>query len=373
MSKNRIWKLGVLGVSEGISIMKGASDSPDWDLACICDLDEVLCRKRQQQYPARRYTLDYADMLADPELDAIAIYTPDPLHAEHCRMAFEAGKHVICTKPLLKDLADGAELLRLSADKGLRLMVGQSCRFFGSFMRQREDVEAGLLGQLVSAEAHYNGDKRPRGENLTEKQRWVNWLYTGMTHPVDLVYWHMGPVETVSGVGVTSPASAAKGLTIPDCFHFTFKHTRGGISRVSGAYGTPPGHPDADTTVGCTLRAEKGTTTADYPRLKYWRHLEGGCCEQFNDDFLQPYYFPFGGSMHHVGEFRNYLEYFGRCLADGSGPRPDLRDGLQVIATITAMEQALAGNVVVSVPDVLVRHGLDLTWRPTGDIAKADL
>src|SRR5690606_12488400 len=95
------------------------------------------------ELPDLFYTTNYEEMLARSEVDIVAIYTPDALHAEHIERAFEAGKDVICTKPLVND-ADGARrILEAGRRTGRKLLVGQSTRFFEPFRRQRAAFERG--------------------------------------------------------------------------------------------------------------------------------------------------------------------------------------------------------------------------------------
>ena len=96
----------------------------------LCDLNEDLCKKRAKEYGLTRYTTSYEDMLADPAVDGVAIYTPDPLHGEHVRMALEAGKHVICTKPLFKGLDEAKAVYDLWRDSRLAVMVGDELPIF---------------------------------------------------------------------------------------------------------------------------------------------------------------------------------------------------------------------------------------------------
>ena len=96
--------MGVLGLGEGRSIISAVLNSKHWELGCICDLNENLCKERCVEFNVERYTTDYNEMLSDDSIDVIGIYTPDQLHATHIKMALEAGKHVICTKPLMVSL-----------------------------------------------------------------------------------------------------------------------------------------------------------------------------------------------------------------------------------------------------------------------------
>src|SRR5947207_2189472 len=146
-------KLGVLGLGEGRSIISAALNSELWELGCICDLNEDLCKERAAEFRFNRYTTRMDEMLSDPSIDAIRIYTPVPLHAKHIRQCLEAGKHVICTKPLLDNLKDAKTLLDVARKSDRRVFVGQSSRFFEPMMRQRADFEAGKHGNLFSVEA----------------------------------------------------------------------------------------------------------------------------------------------------------------------------------------------------------------------------
>ena len=349
--------LGIIGLGEGKSILGGSADSEFWETRLICDLDEDLCKQRQQEYDIPAYTTDYAAMVSDPELEAIGIYTPDPLHAEHIAMALKGGKHVICTKPLLTDLNRAAELLELQKTTGKQVLVGQSCRFFPTFKRQHEDVANGLTGNLRSIEAHYHGDKRGGTSGKWGKKGGNDWIFTGLVHPVDLAYWYLGSITEITGMAVTSASSAGRNGP-EDIFHFVLNNGKGAIAQVSGSFGTPSAHPQGQSIIECTARGETGTLTAKYPDFNYYTAIDGQGCKAENYTSEHAYYFRFGGSRHHVGEFRNYLEYFGNCLRDGEQARPGLEDGIRVIATLIAMKRAVAEKRMVSVADILKENKL---------------
>ena len=350
-------KLGIIGLGEGKSILGGAADSEFWETALVCDLSEELCKQRQREYRIPAYTTDYAAMLADPAIEAVGIYTPDPLHATHIAMALQAGKHVICTKPLLTDLSQAADLLELQQQSGKQVLVGQSCRFFPTFMRQRDDFAAGKTGTLRTVEAHYHGDKRGGTSGKWGKRGGNDWIFTGLVHPADLAYWYLGKISEVTGFAVTSDSSRQRNGP-EDIFYFVLRNEAGSLAQVSGAFGTPSAHPQAQSMIECTVRGETGTLSAKYPDFRYFTAIDGQAHQSEDFSREHAYYFRFGGSMHHVGEFRNYLEYFGSCLRDGSIARPNLTDGLHVIATLIAMRAAIAETRVVKVEDILNQHNL---------------
>src|SRR5215510_8466916 len=110
--------LGVLGLGEGRSIISAAINSELWELVRLCDLNEELCKERAAEFQFPHFTLKFEDLLADRSIDVIGIYTPDPLHATHIRLSLEAGKHVICTKPLIDNLKDARGLLEAGKKSG---------------------------------------------------------------------------------------------------------------------------------------------------------------------------------------------------------------------------------------------------------------
>ena len=204
--------LGALGLGEGRSIMSAALSSERFELGCVCDLNEELCRERCKEFSYDRYTTDYNELLRDPDIDVIGIYTPDQLHATHIRMAMEAGKDVICTKPVLIDLKEAPALLKLQRETGKRLFVGQSTRFFESIRQQRARYDKGELGELVTVEAHYKSDSRWFLERAWSRKAGFSWMYNFMIHAVDLAAWYLPQIEEVFGYGVVSPNTKAYDL-----------------------------------------------------------------------------------------------------------------------------------------------------------------
>jgi predicted dehydrogenase len=349
--------LGVLGLGEGRSIISAGLRSDLWNVVQVCDLNEELCRARCAEFGLAGYTTSYEDMLADPAIDVIGIYTPDHLHAAHTIQALDAGKHVICTKPFLDNLDSARQVLEAARASGRLVMVGQSSRQFAPFARQREHFATGAFGSLHSVEAHYNADHRwflAKGWATLDK---FKWLYGGLSHPVDLVRWYVPDVAEVMGYATLSANGRELGLKHPDTFHFVFQSAGGVIGRISGTYSAPVVPIQRDSHMSCILRAANGASHADYYDLRYaWKIGEQSSIETFED--MDDYFFRFGGHSHHAGEYQNYIEYFARSLAGGQTPKPDVEEGIVTVALMQAMDEAAASGKAVKVADVLARYGL---------------
>ena len=136
--------IGIIGLGEGKGLVKGLHGHPELHIAGICDLNRDLLLEVQRDFQIPNAYQNLEEMVTCPDIDIVVIYTPDQLHLEHIRTCFEAGKHVICTKPLVTSLEEAWQVIGLAQKhSNLRLMVGQSSRFFGSMQRQRKAFEMG--------------------------------------------------------------------------------------------------------------------------------------------------------------------------------------------------------------------------------------
>ena len=147
--------IGVIGLHEGRTLLSALNRAPHARAVAGCDLDEAKLEGCRREAPGLFTTRDYGELLARPEVEIVAIYTPDALHGEHVERAFDAGKDVICTKPLVNSVADAKRILSAARRSGRKLMVGQSTRFFEPFLRQRAAFERGEVGALELVDAHY--------------------------------------------------------------------------------------------------------------------------------------------------------------------------------------------------------------------------
>lgn len=358
----RKFTMGVLGLGEGRSIISAVQTSEYWELGMICDLNEELCRERCEEFGLERYTTSYEEMLADQDIDVIGIYTPDQLHATHIKMALEAGKHVICTKPLMVSLDEANSLLEAQKAAGKAVFVGQSSRYFEPAKRQHEDYEAGLHGELITLETHYISDSRWFLERAWSHQKGFSWMYNFMIHAVDLAVWYLPEIEEVYGLSVVSENTKAYGLAVPDTLKFLLKNKDGRFASVSGAYASPTLGSAVEQSISCTLRGTKGISRAGYPKLQYYTNFEPvqKTAQLHEFDELHDYFFRFEAETHHAGEYQNYIDHFAKDMIAGRTPKPDLKEGIRTLAVMEAMERAMVSGQAVKVKDVLKERGIEL-------------
>ena len=131
----RIGKLHIQHLSQNIS---------EAEPMVICSLDtETLV----EHFSICSVTTDYRDLLADPDVDAVVIASSTDSHVEICQAAAKAGKHIFCEKPIALDLKDIDETLEIVENTGVKFQVGFNRRFDASFMKVREAIISGEIGE----------------------------------------------------------------------------------------------------------------------------------------------------------------------------------------------------------------------------------
>ncbi len=127
----------------------------------LCDPDTERLRQTQTELP--KVTAVYQDldaMLAAEHLDAVSIVTPDHLHRPHAEACLRAGCHVLLTKPLATNLADGRAIIQQAEAHERKLMVAHERRFRVHIMRIKEYLQAGVLGDIIHLRIDTIQDKR---------------------------------------------------------------------------------------------------------------------------------------------------------------------------------------------------------------------
>lgn len=340
--------IGILGLHEGLTMLIALRASKLCRAAAICDIDPIKLRQGESEAPGMNAYSDYAEMLADPSVAIVAIYTPDALHADQIEAAFRAGKHVICTKPLINDLGQAERLLLAARESGSRLQVGQSTRFYEPFQRQRELFEQGTFGECEVFEAHY----MHRMDWWYEKSPWTaegtHWAYLGLSHPVDLVRWYLGKIATVHAVGTTSALGLKYSMPTPDIISVNLVSADGRIGRVFGHYGVCE-HGAGKSLIEGTLYGSKGTAIARYPDLRLTFVDESGIeIEENFEHAMAGFYYRHELKGMHYGEFCNYADYFASKLLKGEPNSPDLAEGVETVRVMDAIVTSLESGSPVT-------------------------
>lgn len=203
-------KVAVIGTGMGRYHMKEYVESPDVNLAAVCDLNREEAMFFAKQYGAEKVVSDYRDLWEVPNLDAVSIAVPNFLHAQIAIEALERGLHVMCEKPMATTLADAKKMVETAAAQNKRLMIGMSQRFKPQSLALRDIVSRGELGEVYYARTtwirrrgvpviHFgSGGSMGRGAWFVDREKaGAGALFDIGVHMFDLTWWLMGNPKPV--------------------------------------------------------------------------------------------------------------------------------------------------------------------------------
>lgn len=177
------------------------------DLCAFCDLVIERAEAAAKKYgtPGARVYKDYRKLLADKSIDAIHVLTPNISHCEITVAALEAGKHVICEKPMATTVEDAQKMIDAQKRSGKLLTIGYQYRHMENNKLMKKVIDAGLIGDIYYAEA---SSIRRRGVPtwgvFTDKSKQGGGALIDIgTHALDLTLWMMNNYEPVCVDGIS--------------------------------------------------------------------------------------------------------------------------------------------------------------------------
>ncbi len=204
MANSKKTRFAIVGCGVISSVhVDGMMNTDEAELAAVCDIVESSMSGYVEKYGVDAYT-DYSEMLRRDDIDVICICTPSGIHPEQVIMAAEAGKHVICEKPIAIRLEDADRMIQACEDKGVLMAAVFPWRMSPVMQFVKQFIADGNLGKLSLCSAHI----RPyRDQKYYDSAGWRGtWAMDGGgvlmnqgIHTVDLLQWIAGPVASLYG------------------------------------------------------------------------------------------------------------------------------------------------------------------------------
>lgn len=219
-------KVGIVGVGAiWKSHLQGWQQSADAELVAMADINPEALKKAGDSAGVKLLYEKAADLFANPDIDIVDICTANQFHAPLAIAALQAGKHVICEKPLATNPGLIREMIAARDKSGKLLMAGQNYRFETSSITLKSEIDSGTLGQIYHARCH-----SLRRSGASTRASFVSHALSGGgpcidigVHILDLTLWFMGNPKPVSVTGVTQDKLAKQpnafignGSVIPD-------------------------------------------------------------------------------------------------------------------------------------------------------------
>ena len=206
MKKFRTGIIGCGGIANG-KHMPTLAKMSDVEMVAFCDVIPERAAEAAKKYgtaDAKCYT-DYKELLADPTIDNVRVLTQNRLHAEITIAALEAGKHVICEKPMCITTEEAKAMIDARDRSGKVLAIGYQHKFDADVMYARAEAAEGAFGEIYHGKCQV---LRRRGAPtwgyfLSKEEQGAGPLFDIATHALDVLLYIMDNYEPRSVLGVT--------------------------------------------------------------------------------------------------------------------------------------------------------------------------
>lgn len=247
--------IGTAGI--GTLHINGMKKVAEARLCAVCDIVETAAKRAATENGLDKYYTDYKEMLKDGGFDCVIICTPDACHAEQAINSLVAGYHVLCEKPLSMTMEECQQIIDAAKESDRKFMVGQVCRKAPGFIKAKELVDAGEIGELSFVESEYAHDY-----SLIKGAAWRrdpdylrHSIVGGGCHAMDLLRWIAGnPTE----VTAYSNRKVLPDWPVDDCYIAIMKYPNDVIGKVMCSIGCKRPY-----TMRTQLYGTKGTILCD--------------------------------------------------------------------------------------------------------------
>lgn len=217
----------------GINHVNAYLSNPNVNLAAVCDLNENLREKIEEQYHVKTYG-KVGDMLENEEIDAVSIATPDFSHAAPALQAIRYGKHVLIEKPLATTLEDARAIIAEAEKKNVRVAVDYHKRWDPASIQIKNELAKPGAGKVIRGYMSMDDiiDVPTKWFNWSDKSSPVHFLGT---HCYDLIRWYMGcevtevyavgTKEYLKSMGIDTYDSIQAFLTFENGCHWTVENS----------------------------------------------------------------------------------------------------------------------------------------------------
>ena len=323
--------VGVVGLGYwGPNLARNFAAIPGCELTWCCDFSPEAQDRIPGSFPAVQVASDVDELLRDPALDAVAIATPVPTHAELAVRVLEAGKHCLVEKPLAQSIADASRVVAAAEVSDRTLMVGHLLEYHPGVQQLKELTDSGQLGDRIY---YIYGNRLNLGKLRSDE----NALWSLGAHDVSVVLYLAGeePIE----VGANGESYVRRGV---EDVVFCFMRFPSGLSAHLHLSWLDPHKERRFTVVGSRRMATFDDMAIEGKLTVYDKG--------FDEDArgYGEYITRAGGSwsprVANLEPLRVECEHFVDCVRTGDRPRSNGESGLRVVRVLEELQRSLEGS-----------------------------
>lgn len=319
---------------------KHIDNTKEATLVAVCDIVEEKADQLGDEYNAKAfYTIE--EMLKEQDIDIVSICSPNGLHAHHSILSLEAGKHVLCEKPMAISVYDCGEMIKTAEKANKRLFVIKQNRYNPPVNAVKNLIDEGKLGKINSVqlscfwnrndEYYHNSWK---GTNELDGGT----LYTQFSHFVDLLYYLVGDVKEAKAFGANF---CHKGIIeFEDTGVVILKFHNDAIGTINYTVNSYGGNMEGSL----TLFGDKGTVKigGQYLNELEYQRIENYKIENLPEGNTANNYGKYQGSMsNHDLIYKNVVD----VLLNGGQITTNMFEGLKTVEIIDKIYTDIKSNV----------------------------
>jgi predicted dehydrogenase len=338
----------------------GWQRDPRVEVAAVVDVDAEVAGRVAKEFGVARVTTDYREVLDDPSIDVIDVATGNEAHFGVSWDALEAGKHVLCEKPVHRDARQTKRAAELAASKGLKTKLGFTFRYAPAVMMAKDLIDQGFVGEPYVFNGYEQNSQwidpatplrqaeaaEPDGAEITVSS------IEGYGAPViDIMHWWIGrPLANVVGtmrnfvpVRMVRATGKMQRMNIDDADMWLCEFEPDVMASIQSSYVTVGNYPGIEARI-------YGSEGAIIVRLVE----EFGICQtikiatkdavEFVEQDIPERYFPAGGTSREPWPFLFYSNlvhnFATEILEGGDDNQGDFAQGAIVQRTINAFERS---------------------------------
>jgi len=308
------------------------------ELVAIADTDDTNRHSMAEKLPAVDTYTDAEEVLKRDDIDMIDICLPTYEHKRYAIKAIEAGKHVLCEKPMALSVEETEQMIESAEKSDKKFMIAHVIRFWAEYVKAKEILDSGELGKALEISALRLG--------TTPASSVGNWMLDPMKsggaildlsiHDIDFVTWLLGEPKRVYAQGIRSKYGAWDHMITM----ITYADETKAI--VEGGWLMPPTYP---FTMGLRIKCERGCIEFDFKAgVNIEKREEAGAVLTVYKEDEPPEY----PEVTPKDGYLNEIEYFVDCINEDKDP--DLvtpkEASLAVKLALAARESAETGKVI---------------------------
>lgn len=351
MSKLKVAIIGTGGISN--EHIQAYQKNPNVELYAFCDINEEQLKKMSEKYGVTRTFTDKDEMLKLPEIDAVSVCTWNSAHAPCTIAALNAGKHVLCEKPMATSAKEAMEMKAAAEKNGKLLMIGFVRRYGNDCAILKDFIGTDYFGDIYYTKATYLRRNGNPGGWFGDKSRSAGGPLIDLgVHVIDLVRYLIGNPKPISVYGVTfkklmdrpnikcdkgykSISASEKDICdVEDLASALIRFDNGAVLSIEASFSLNIKKDEGKI----ELFGTKGGAKLD-PELEMYTEI---------NDYLADVNLNNPTALSFDGLFQNEVNHFVSCLVDGEECKSPAQDGVDIMTILDAVyESARTGHEVV--------------------------